>query len=78
MYDFDYPSINKARRIEDVKRATILVQTEPFVPTSLHKSWRGKVKCFHCPAKGYANSIPNNTLWWGHYHGQFCSKRWEE
>lgn len=52
--------------------ALSLVVTDEFEVTSTHANWRGKVKCDHCNAKGYAGSVETNPLWWGQRHGRNC------
>jgi hypothetical protein len=45
-----------------------------FTPTSTHRMWMGKYRCFWCKQTGYVWPGPNNW-WWGHGHGRNCRKR---
>lgn len=50
-----------------------------FTPTSgvpVSRQWGGKYRCLHCKSTGYINrSWVRSIGWWGHRHGNNCSKR---
>jgi hypothetical protein len=47
-----------------------------FVPTSTHRSWRGKYRCMWCKRTGYTwEGCTEYSYWWGNTHGKNCRKR---